>query len=72
MKEERDTSGVYEYNGLNNTMDNKHCIFYEELNYLIENCGENGLNVLMEKLIKVKEELDVPAIVSILITVKGK
>tara|TARA_R100000742_G_C4199534_1_gene29070 strand:+ start:232 stop:447 length:216 start_codon:yes stop_codon:yes gene_type:complete len=71
MKIERDTSGVYEYNGLNNTMDNKHCIFYEELNYLIEKCGENG-NVLMEKLIKVKQELNEPAIVSILITVKGK
>ena len=58
MESDRDTSGVYEYNGLNNTMGFKHCISYEELNKLIEYCGEDGMNCLMRKLIKVKEELD--------------
>ena len=56
MKIERDTSGVY--GKWINTMGYPHCISYEELNKLIEYCGEDGMNVLMRKLIKVKEELD--------------
>ena len=79
MKPDRDTSGTYDWDKVWDDLDlkNEHTLSYEELNKLIEYCEKDetigqGKSVLITKLKNIKEELDEPAIVGMLIQIKGE
>jgi len=76
MEPDRDTSGTYDWEKVWDDVKNEHTLSYEELNKLIDNCEKDetiseGKSVLITKLKNIKEELDEPAIVGILIQIKG-